>query len=131
MTSQPTIGRERRTHERYHTAPMHHAISIRPYESERFMHDGHAYDVSEGGLCFELDDAIKPGTDVGVMIHLPAGFDAGPGRAIFATGRVIWRSDMEEPGPVRMGLMFHGFSRAGDEKRLRRFLNQGIYRIAA
>jgi len=121
----------RRVQERYITSPMHHAISVRPFAEDHFVYGGHAYDISEGGVCFELDDPLEPGTPVGLMIHLPIGFDRGPGRAVFATGRVVWLSDVTEPGPVRMGVVFHHFARVGDEDRLRRFLHQGIQRSAA
>jgi len=122
---------DRRTCERYITSPMHHAISIRTFDEETFEHHGHAYDLSEGGVCFELDDTIAPGTLVGVMIHLPIGFDKGPGRAVFALGRIVWRAGSDEPGPVLMGAMFDSFARLGDLGRLQRFLNQGVYRGAA
>ncbi len=132
MTNLTKISYEdRRTTERSITSPMHHAVSIRPFDCETFKYDGHAYDISEGGICFELIDPIAPGTQVGVMIHLPIGFDRGPGRAVFATGRVVWLSDCEDPGPVRMGVSFDNFSRVGDQQRLVRFLNQGVYRAAA
>ena len=121
----------RRVRERYITSPMHHAVSVRPFDNDHFVYAGHAYDISEGGICFELDDPIEPGTQVGLMIHLPIGFDRGPGRAVFATGRVIWLSDVTEPGPVRMGVVFHNFARVGDQERLQRFLHQGILRSVA
>ena len=133
MNTHPTENHEenRRAQERYIASPMHHAISVRPFTEDHFVYNGHAYDISEGGICFELDDPIEPGEMVGLMVHLPIGFDRGPGRAVFATGRVVWLSDVTEPGPVRMGVVFHDFTRAGDQDRLRRFLHQGIQRSAA
>ncbi len=122
---------DRRRTERFITSPMHHAVSIRTFDADTFKYDGHAYDISEGGICFELMDPIAPGTEVGVMIHLPIGFDRGPGRAVFVSGRVVWLSDCTEVGPVRMGVVFDRFSRVGDQQRLHRFLNQGICRAAA
>ncbi len=131
QTTNTTSNDNRRTNERFITSPMHHSISIRNFESDTFTHDGHAYDISEGGVCFELDEPIAPGTKVGVMIHLPAGFDVGPGRAIFANGRVVWLGDLDEPGPIQMGVVFDYFCRKGDQERLQNFLHRGVVRRSA
>jgi len=110
---------------------MYHAISVRLPEQDSFDIEGHAYNVSDGGIQFELDDPIQPGTDIAMMIHLPRGFDTGPGRAVFVMGRVVWISDVEEPGPIRMAMSFNLFPRQGDQKRLHRYLNRTNLRIAA
>ena len=126
----------RRRHSRYRLSPMYTPVKVRFLDSEEFTMDGHAYNISEGGLQFELDRGILPGTKVAIQIELPlgpgpAGWDgAGPGRAVFAFGNVIWLDD-EEPGPVRMAMAFTMFARAGDQERLRMRLASGSYSLAA
>lgn len=100
---------------------MYTGIRVRFLDSERFRHEGHAYDLSEGGVQFELDYPIDPGTPIAMEIDLPEGdrADAGPGRAVFVLGNVVWADD-SEPGPVRMALAITRFARAGDKERLMR-----------
>lgn len=122
----------RRRQPRFLLSPMYHAVSVRRLsDGETFADTGHAYDVSAGGIQFELDNAYEPGTEVAVQIHLPEGFDIGPGRAVFAIGRVIWLGDLEDPGPVRMAVAFRMFPRAGDQERLMNYVSAGRMRVAA
>ena len=122
---------DRRRSQRFLTPPMYHAISLRLLEHDDFRYDGHAYDISEGGVQFEIDRPVEPGTEVALRIALPAGFDTGPGRAVFVTGRVIWIGDIDEPGPVRMAVAFTRFARSGDQQRLRRLFDHRRLRLAA
>ncbi|MEO1007705.1 MAG: PilZ domain-containing protein [Planctomycetota bacterium] len=140
--SDPIPFRERRRFVRYDVPPMYSPIAIRTLDRETFDFDGHAYDVSEGGICFELDRAFEPATRVGIRIELPGpmafgrsrrccpGADVGPGRAIFALGTIVWTGDEDEFGPCRMAAVFNMFCRVGDQERLRRALGQ-TYALAA
>jgi hypothetical protein len=125
-------GRERRQHPRFELEPMYTDISVRLLEDDVFTLAGHAYDISVGGLRFELDRAIAPGTKIAMQINLPTmNNDKGPGRAVFVFANVVWLEDEDEPGPVKMAAVFTHFVRLGDEQRLMAQLRTGIYRIAA
>ncbi len=126
--------RNRRTTTRFETPPMYHGIAVRFLDEETFAYEGHAYNLSENGVCFELDRPIEPGTEVAIRIDLPMQAIAnvtGPGRAVFAFGRIIWTSDVEEEGPVRMAMAIRQFCRPGDAKRLSGYLTTGQLRLAA
>mgnify|MGYP000926715538 FL=1 len=123
----------RRHFERFRTQPMYTPVCLRTLDNEHFTFEGHAYDISEGGVQFELDRGIDPGTPVAVQITLPSGGladDPGPGRSIFVFGNVIWLDD-SEPGPVRMAVVFTSFARLGDRERLLRQLGTGYFARAA
>lgn len=124
----------RRAHERFAVPPMYTGLQIRRLEDEVFSLDGHAYDISEGGVQFETDMPIAPGTEIGLMIDIPGCKvgDPGPGRAVFAMARVIWINEDElEIGPARMAAAFTRFCRTGDRERLMAALGAGYGRIAA
>lgn len=130
----PTIGfagPDRRRHCRFSTPPMYHAISVRPLDSDAESFEGHAYDLSEGGAQIEVDEPIAAGTEVALCLHLPAGFETGPGRSIVVLGRVIWIEEDETPGPARLAIAFREFARDVDAARLRRYLHRGQLRVAA
>jgi hypothetical protein len=125
---------DRRQHPRFALSAMYAPIAIRFLDEDSFRHEGHAYDISAGGIRFELDRAIEPGTPVAIRIDLPpvagAALDIGPGRAVFAFGNVVWTSD-DEPGPCRMALAFTRFARAGDDIRLlNRIQSAGVRKAA-
>ena len=122
---------ERRMHMRFTTPPMLHRIEIRPRRESGFTLKGHAYNLSEWGAQFELDEEIKPGTEVAAWLHLPSDFDFGPGRGIFASGRIAWCAPPEEPGPVRMAMRIEHFPRPVDRERLERYLRRNTLRTAA
>lgn len=124
-------GPDRRRHARFRTPPMYHAVAVRPLDSSEASHDGHAYDLSEGGAQIELDEALAVGAEVALCLHLPAGYESGPGRSIVVLGRVIWVEEDETPGPARIAIAFREFAREVDAARLRRYLNQGQLRLAA
>jgi len=124
---------DRRQHVRYEVPPMYTRITVRPLDSEEFLWDGHAYDVSEGGVRFELDEPIEPGTEVAVRIDLPAtlGERRTDRRSAFAFANVVWLEEEDLPGPVRMAAVFTRFPREGDKELLMRRLNDGRYSLAA
>lgn len=127
-------GRNRREYERFTLPAAYSPVSVRLGPETVFAREGHAYNISEGGVMLELDDPIEPGAEVAVQITLPGFFeDGGPGRAVFALGRVVWvhAEDVEDGGAVRLAIAFTLFARRGDRERLRRNLASGRYARAA
>lgn len=131
----PDANVNRRKFERFRVSPMYTPITVREggmVEGE--FGEGHAYDLSEGGVQFELDRFVLPGTAVTVQITLPTGGamwdDLGPGRSVLAFGNVIW-ADESEPGPVRHAVAFTTFARVGDKERLLKQLGSGRFARAA
>src|SRR5262249_10509237 len=125
----------RRRYERFALQPMYTPVNVRPAESAGPALDGHAYDISEGGIRFELDSPIPAGTAVSMQITLPAGQasqreEFGPGPSVLIFGNVVW-VDESEPGPVRMALVITRFARVGDRERLLKSLSSGRYLRAA
>jgi hypothetical protein len=124
----------RRQHERFRVNPGYTSTSVRVHPDEtEFTRTGHIYDLSEGGIQFELDCPIEPGSTVSMQINLPGlgtKDDIGPGRAIFITGNVIW-VNMDEPGASRMALAITRFDREGDKDRLIRALSTSRFLRAA
>ena len=125
----------RRIFDRYKLRPMYTPIAVRLLDETNFGKEGHGYDISEGGVRFELDSPIAPGTAVAIRIMLPQSGqgDVGPGRAVFAFANIVWlqEEDLEEKGPVRMAAVFSRFARTGDRERLLRSLATGAYAKAA
>lgn len=125
----------RRQFERFALVAAYNPVAIRLLDQDHFSLEGHAYDISEGGIQFELDHPIAPGTPVAIQITLTAAQraaarDIGPGRSIFVFANVVWLSE-EEPGPVRMAAAFTRFARAGDRERLFNQISAGKLRRAA
>ncbi len=125
----------RRQHDRYLLPSMYTEVAVRLLDEERFGHEGHAYDISKGGLRFELDRAIQPGTRIGLRITLPgaSSLRVSERKPVFAMGNVVWlhEDDLEHPGPVRMACVFSNFCQPGDEERLLRRLHSGQFSLAA
>lgn len=140
-TATPQHARERRRYPRFSVPPMYSPIAVRTLDTDEFLHQGHVYDASEGGIQFELDRQFEPGTRLAVRIELPGpmafgrsahagpGRDLGPGRAIFAFATVVWIEE-DEFGPARMAAVFNMFCRAGDKERLKQALAQTMARAA-
>lgn len=125
---------DRREHERFALAPGYTAISVRPRAGGQW-HEGHAYDISEGGVRLDLDDRIPPGTIVEIKVDLPRSGLRGPAEdadetMIAATGTVVWCDD-EDPGAVRMGVRIAAFANTADRERLLRRLSAGLFLRAA
>lgn len=129
----PSNPADRRRFPRFQLEASYAPIALRSLDSEVFNIEGNAYDISEGGLRFEADRGIEPGTAIALQITLPTmhNQDLGPGRAVFVFANVIWIEDEDEPGPVRMAAVFTRFARVGDRERLLRELRTGRYRLAA
>lgn len=124
----------RRRFERFSLPSAYTAIHVRTLDQDKFVHSGHTYDICEGGVQFELDYPIAPGTPIAAQIELPASVsdqNAGPGRAIYVFGNVVWL-DVSEPGPVRVAMTVTRFAREGDRERLiQAFATGKLNRLAA
>ena len=121
----------RRQHARFAVTPSYTSARVRLMTDEQFTLTGHVYDVSEGGVRFELDTPVEPGTPVAMEIALPEHPGSpplvdGPGRAVYLIGNVVW-CDADEPGPAQMALAITRFARAGDRDRLMRRITSGAY----
>jgi len=123
---------DRRRDPRLGLAPMYTSVGVTLVPDGAEELDGHAYDVSRGGVCLELDEAIAPGSPVRVRVELPRAGSIGlhGKRALHAFGRVVWLSE-EEPGPVRMAVVFTDFQTLGDECRLDAYLADRFGALAA
>ena len=130
MPSQPRVNR--RSHERFMLEAAYASTAVRLHpDEETFTLEGHIYDISEGGLCFELDRPIEPGSTVSMRIDLPSNCgDTGPGRAVFVTGNIVW-CDADEPGASKMALAITRFDREGDKGRMIKSLTSNRYHRAA
>lgn len=143
----PSLRINRRRHDRFELRPMYAGLVVRVLEvaSGLALLDGHAYDISMGGVQLEIDHPIEPGTEVSVEIAMPHGRPAPaigpkassemeikpiPGLSVLGVGRVVWVSQ-DEPGPVRLAVAFREFPRLGDAQRLAEYLGSGRYSRAA
>jgi len=128
-------GKDRRRHPRFVLPSMYTEVEARSLESEKFEWKGHAYDLSEGGMRFELDRPIKPGTQIAVRVQLPGHqhLKVTDRRPVHVFANVVWidEDDIEQGGPIRMACVFSRFVRPGDEARLRSRLQSGRYSMAA
>lgn len=122
----------RRRLPRFVLSPMYHEVTVRRVgDADAPADTGHAYDVGEGGIQFELDNAYEIGDHLEVRIHLPPAFDSTGDGCIVAIGRVVWVGDLEDPGPVRMAVAFGQFPRQGDHQRLMTYVGATHLRRAA
>ncbi len=122
----------RRQHERFIVNPGYTSTSVRRHPDEaEFKFEGHIFDISEGGICFELDYPIEAGTTISMKIDLPTNRgDTGPGRAVFVTGNVIWCT-MDDAGDSKMAMAITRFDREGDKERMIRSLVSQRFQRAA
>jgi hypothetical protein len=121
----------RRRFPRFVLQPMYAPLSVRLHDAVGPQIDGHAYDISEGGVRFELDSRIAVGTPLSMQITIPtagAG-DLGPGHTITAFATVAWIEEEDEIPPFRCAAVFTGFAKLGDRERLLRNFSTGRYRM--
>lgn len=126
---------DRRRFPRFDLEAMYTTIAVRTLENDTFELQGHSYDISEGGIRFELDRGIERGTQIAMMINLPtmnAGDEAhGPDHAVYVFATIVWIEDENEPGPIKMAAVFNRWARQGDRERLIAELGKGVYRRQA
>lgn len=108
----------RRRHERFALPPAYTPVCVRLLSEADYAREGHAYDLSEGGVQFELDDFLAPGTPVVLKIELPNCFGSEEqGREVEVLANVAW-ADESEPGPVRLAAVFTRFVSSKHHQRL-------------
>lgn len=122
---------ERRAHARFSVQPFYSPLNVRGLNDSGDLVEGFVYDVSMGGLRFEADQAIPPGTPIELHITLPLMHSAGSGRTLEARASVVWIEDEDDPPPYKMAAVFTGFADPSDERRLRQQLEGGRYHRAA
>lgn len=118
---------DRRAHTRFALRPMYSAIAVKPTADATAELDGHAYDISRGGVCFELDSCIEPGTPVWMRLMLPEwlqGLTDGQAdlASVHVRGTVVWVDDDDAPGPVRMAAVFTSFGTIAERELFLRSL---------
>src|SRR5579862_6810494 len=97
---------------------MYTPVAVKLLADDSYEFEGHAYDISEGGMRFELDRPIEAGTPVAIRVMLP-GPRPQAERSVCVYANVIWvENDADEPGPVRMAAAFTKFAHALDKERL-------------
>lgn len=79
---------------------------------------GHAYDLSLGGIRFELDQPLTPGEAVDLHLRLPGAFD----QPIHVTGTCVRHHDPDETGPARVGVAFDRFCSRVDRAAIADYL---------
>ena len=129
----PQSSVDRRTYPRFQLEPMYTPLAMSAGDDESFNNEGHAYDISEGGVRFEAERPVAPGTRVLLRITLPNlnDHDLEANRTVLVSANVVWLEDEDEPGPYKMAAIFTHFARAGDRERLLRQFATGRYRAAA
>ncbi|MFG0256610.1 MAG: PilZ domain-containing protein [Phycisphaerales bacterium JB043] len=129
---------DRRVHTRFSLQPGYSRMVVQPLDSPECMWEGHAYDISAGGVRFELDEPLDPGTRIAMRIDLPntsAARHIGR-RSIFAFGRILRVCLDDEEfgrgiGPMRMAAVFTEFAREEDHAMLMEYLAGGRFAVAA
>ena len=71
MTDSHDTSRDQRQHPRIKVPAMYTLIRARVQGSSRYNWTGHIYDVSLGGVRFELDMPIEVGTELEIRGMLP------------------------------------------------------------
>lgn len=124
---------DRRRHTRFSLLPMYSRIVVQPLEQPQRLLEGHAYDLSEGGVRFDLDEPLAPGQRVAIRIDVPQTWAerSTQRRIIFAFANIVWVDDEDPFGPAQMAAIFTQFARAEDEATLHRRLYSGRYALAA
>ncbi|MBY0307720.1 MAG: PilZ domain-containing protein [Phycisphaerales bacterium] len=126
------LNTDRRRYPRFALEAMYTTLSVRTLDADEFTLDGHSYDISEGGIRFELDRAVERGTQVAMRINLPTmNYDGEPDDAVYVFATVVWIDDEDEPGAVKMAAVFNRWARVGDRERLLAELAKGHYRRQA
>jgi len=121
----------RRQFERFALPPMYSRVTMRLLDRDSFEYEGHAYDISEAGLCFEIDKPIEPNTTVVMRIDLPMHHEGEPGYVEVFSRIVRVDEEDREFGPVRLAASFSRFVRFGDKQRLIAHFCTGRYARAA
>ncbi|MBL9140249.1 MAG: PilZ domain-containing protein [Phycisphaerae bacterium] len=116
----------RRAIDRFRLHPMYTRVVVIPRAAgseESTSMEGHAYDISLGGVRYELDSPLPAGTCVEVQIELPGARDP-----IRGSGQVVRVYDeADDPGPRRQAMRLDRFFSEIDRQRLARLIDDGWY----
>ncbi|MFZ4749710.1 MAG: PilZ domain-containing protein [Phycisphaerales bacterium] len=133
---------DRRQHDRFTVDPMYSSVVVNPIRKRSSKaagahsgsadsatspsaREGHLYEVSLGGMRFELDEPVPAGERVRAEISLP-----GCGAPITVDARIVRVYDeIDDPGPRRMVAEFETFA-SGARAILERYLAQKWLRKA-
>ncbi len=121
---------ESRRDPRLKVAPMYTLLRAKKPGNKKYRWSGYIYDVSMGGMRFELDEALEPGFEVEVRAMLPFSRHG----AFVATGQVVRLHDEAEDspvGPYRMAMRFTSFRCEFDQAHLSEYLSTAGLRMAA
>ena len=129
MPQGSSLAPDRRRQRRLKLPPMYTLIRVRPRGTKTYCWTGHIYDISASGLRFELDAAVATGTEIEIRAALPGCHHT----TINASGHVVrYHDEPDDPGPIRMGMIFDKFTHKEDLQRLTDYLNEnGLLASAA
>jgi len=115
-------------HPRFAVPAMHVPVTIRRITSMTLQRlDGHVYDLSRGGMRFEIDQPLSVDEHIHFALDLPCGEGSVAG-----TARVVRVHDeLDDPGPRRMAVQFISFDDETNLSRLEHYLEQRQLRKAA
>lgn len=136
MQSQTGNPSDRRADTRFPLKPMYSGIEVKLPGDDTQVFEGHAYDISRGGVNFELDQAIEPGTPIFLKLTLPEwllGLVDGDSdlTSVQIRGTVVWKDDDGVPGPVRMAATFQSFGSIAERDLFLETLKGHQYAVAA
>jgi len=120
MSQLQASARTMRQHTRYTVPAMYSLVRARSRDEEHFCRTGHVYDISLGGMRFELDEPIPPGQDIDLRAMLP-----GPEHVTFrATGTIkrLHNDDPDDRGPTRLAVEFKHFPSHADRRCVEQYL---------
>ncbi len=110
----------RRAIDRFRLHPMYTRVVVFRAVTDVPM-EGHAYDISLGGMRYELDEALPPGTHIDLEIQFP-----GTTTPIRGSGQVVRVFDhSDDPGPRRQAVRLDRFSTELDRQTLARLIDDG------
>lgn len=96
-------------------------VRVRRSGKQRFSLTGHAYDISAGGVRFELDHGLDDGEEVDIRVVLPG----REPHEVRAHGSVVRFHDPGEAGPVRMGMTFMEMTNPADRLLIDSYVREG------
>jgi len=92
---------ERRTARRY---DLSLPILIRPAEGFAETQKGKTRDISTRGLYFVIDQDLRDGSDLDIMLTLPSEMTNGEDVLVKASGKVVRVEERVEDGSTRRGV---------------------------
>ncbi len=96
-------------------------VRVRRSGKQRFTLAGHAYDISAGGVRFELDRELTDGEEVDIRVVLPG----DKPHQVQAHGAVVRFHDPGEAGPIRMAVSFSDMAEPIDRMLIDSYVRNG------